>query len=96
MVGSCDEMALKGDEKSALIRDHRRSETDTGSPEVQVAILTKRIQELTEHGKTHAKDHHSRRGLLQMVGKRRRLLEYLKNEDVERYRALIARLGLRR
>jgi len=96
MVGSFGAMALKTDEKSALISDHRRSETDTGSPEVQVAILTKRIQELTEHLKTHTKDHHSRRGLLQMVGKRRRLLEYLKNEDVERYRALIARLGLRR
>ena len=96
MVGSFGAMALKTDEKSALISDHRRSETDTGSPEVQVAILTKRIQGLTEHLKTHTKDHHSRRGLLQMVGKRRRLLEYLKNEDVERYRALIARLGLRR
>ncbi len=96
MVGSFGAMALKTDEKSALISDHRRSETDTGSPEVQVAILTKRIQELTEHLKTHTKDHHSRRGLLQMVGKRRRLLEYLRNEDVERYRALIARLGLRR
>jgi small subunit ribosomal protein S15 len=89
-------MALTKEAKSALISDHRRGEADTGSPEVQVAVLTTRIQELTEHLKTHMKDHHSRRGLLQMVGKRRRLLEYLKREDVERYRALIARLGLRR
>lgn len=84
------------EEKSALISDYRRSETDTGSPEVQVALLTKRIEELTAHLKDHVKDHHSRRGLLQMVGKRRRLLEYLRKEDVERYRALIQRLGLRR
>ena len=89
-------MPLSTREKSALISDHRRSETDTGSPEVQVAILSKRIQDMTDHLKVHAKDHHSRRGLLQMVGKRRRLLEYLRREDVERYRALIARLGLRR
>ena len=89
-------MAVVKEQKSALISDYRRSETDTGSPEVQVALLTKRIEELTEHLKTHEKDHHSRRGLLQMVGKRRRLLEYLRKEDVERYRALIQRLGLRR
>ena len=89
-------MALTTQQKSALISEHRRGETDTGSPEVQVAILTQRIQELTEHLKGHTKDHHSRRGLLQMVGKRRRMLEYLKREDVERYRALISRLGLRR
>jgi small subunit ribosomal protein S15 len=89
-------MALLKERKSALIDDHRRSETDTGSPEVQVAILSKRIEELTEHLKTHKKDHASRRGLLQMVGRRRRLLDYLKREDIERYRALIARLGLRR
>jgi small subunit ribosomal protein S15 len=89
-------MALLKEKKSALISDYRRSETDTGSPEVQVALLTTRIEELTEHLKTHEKDHHSRRGLLQMVGKRRRLLEYLRKEDVERYRALIQRLGLRR
>jgi small subunit ribosomal protein S15 len=89
-------MALVKERKSALISDYRRSEADTGSPEVQVALLTKRIEELTEHLKTHEKDHHSRRGLLQMVGKRRRLLEYLRREDVERYRALIQRLGLRR
>jgi small subunit ribosomal protein S15 len=89
-------MALLKDQKSALISDYRRGETDTGSPEVQVAVLSKRIDELTEHLKTHAKDHHSRRGLLQMVGRRRRLLDYLRREDVERYRTLIARLGLRR
>jgi small subunit ribosomal protein S15 len=89
-------MALLIDQKTALISDYRRSETDTGSPEVQVAILSKRIEGLTEHLKTHAKDHHSRRGLLQMVGRRRRLLDYLRREDVERYRALIQRLGLRR
>jgi len=89
-------MGLTKETKSALIGDHRRSETDTGSPEVQVAILTTRIQQLTEHLKTHQSDHHSRRGLLQMVGKRRRLLEYLKREDIERYRALLQRLGLRR
>jgi small subunit ribosomal protein S15 len=89
-------MTLLKDQKTALISDYRRSETDTGSPEVQVAILTKRIEELTEHLKTHGKDHHSRRGLLQMVGQRRRLLDYLRREDVERYRTLIQRLGLRR
>lgn len=89
-------MALLKEAKSDLISEYRRDERDTGSPEVQVAILTRRIQELTEHLKSHAKDHHSRRGLLQMVGKRRRLLDYLRREDIERYRALIARLGLRR
>ena len=89
-------MTLLKDQKTALISDYRRSETDTGSPEVQVAVLTKRIEELTEHLKTHGKDHHSRRGLLQMVGRRRRLLDYLRREDVERYRTLIQRLGLRR
>ncbi|HXF36809.1 MAG TPA: 30S ribosomal protein S15 [Actinomycetota bacterium] len=89
-------MALTKETRSRLIEDFRRSENDTGSTEVQVAILTHRIQELTEHLKTHRKDHHSRRGLLQMVGRRRRLLEYLKREDIERYRALISRLGLRR
>ena len=89
-------MALVKEQKSELISEYGRGETDTGSPEVQVAILTKRIEELTGHLKTHAKDHHSRRGLLQMVGKRRRLLDYLRKEDVERYRILISRLGLRR
>ena len=89
-------MALLKEQKSALISDYRRAETDTGSPEVQIALLTRHIDDLTEHLKTHQKDHHSRRGLLQMVGRRRRLLEYLRREDVERYRTLIQRLGLRR
>lgn len=89
-------MALATEPKSQVITDYRRAENDTGSPEVQVAILTTRIQELTEHLKMHVKDHSSRRGLLQMVGRRRRLLEYLKGEDIERYRELIKRLGLRR
>jgi len=83
-------------DKTATIGEHRLHETDTGSPEVQVAILTERINHLTEHLKAHKKDHHSRRGLLIMVGRRRRLLDYTKANDVERYRALIARLGLRR
>jgi small subunit ribosomal protein S15 len=82
--------------KSQIIADYRRSDTDTGSTEVQIAVLSKRISDLTEHSKAHKKDHHSRRGLLQLVGQRRRLLEYLKGEDIERYRELIARLGLRR
>ena len=89
-------MALPTEQKSQVITDYRRAENDTGSPEVQIAILSTRIQELTEHLKTHKKDHASRRGLLQMVGRRRRLLDYLKNEDIERYRELIKRLGLRR
>ena len=83
-------------EKSATMAAHRHHETDTGSPEVQVALLTDRIEDLTEHLKTHEKDHHSRRGLLKLVGHRRRLLNYLDNNDVERYRSLIAKLGLRR
>ncbi len=91
-----DSMPLLKEQKSALISDYRRGETDTGSPEVQIAVLSKRIEQMTEHLKTHEKDHHSRRGLLQMVGRRRRLLNYLSREDVERYRALIQRLGLRR
>lgn len=82
--------------KSELIAEHRRHDTDTGSPEVQVALLTERINSLTEHLREHSKDHASRRGLLQLVGKRRRLLDYVNNNDVDRYRALIARLGLRR
>ena len=82
--------------KQATIADHRRHESDTGSTEVQIALLTERIQHLTEHLKIHKKDHHSRRGLLMLVGRRRRLLDYLRRNDVERYRALIARLGLRR
>ncbi|HIF65002.1 MAG TPA: 30S ribosomal protein S15 [Acidimicrobiia bacterium] len=83
-------------EKSATMAAHRHHETDTGSPEVQVALLTERIEDLTGHLKTHVKDHHSRRGLLKLVGQRRRLLNYLANNDVERYRALITKLGLRR
>ncbi len=82
--------------KEEIIRDNRAHDGDTGSPEVQVAILTRRISHLTEHLRTHKHDFHSRRGLLQMVGKRRRLLKYLQKKDVERYRALIAKLGLRR
>jgi small subunit ribosomal protein S15 len=82
--------------KEHLISEYRRHEHDSGSPEVQVALITKRIEYLTEHFKVHAKDHHSRRGLLMLVGQRRRLLEYLRRKDVARYRALIERLGLRR
>lgn len=82
--------------KDELIREYATADGDTGSPEVQVALLTARINHLTEHLKTHRKDHHSRRGLLQLVGRRRRLLNYLQKNDVERYRALIQRLGLRR
>lgn len=81
---------------AATITEHRLHETDTGSPEVQVALLTERINHLTDHLKVHPKDHHSRRGLLVLVGRRRRLLDYLRRNDVERYRALIAKLGLRR
>ena len=83
-------------DKAATITEHRRHDTDTGSAEVQIALLTERVNHLTEHLKVHAKDHHSRRGLLMMVGRRRRLLDYLRRNDVERYRALIAKLGLRR
>jgi small subunit ribosomal protein S15 len=89
-------MALATDQKSQIIAEYRRSDDDTGSPEVQIAVLSRRIAELTEHLKMHKMDHHSRRGLLKMVGRRRRLLEYLKREDIERYRTVIARLGLRR
>jgi small subunit ribosomal protein S15 len=83
-------------DKSATITDNRLHETDTGSPEVQIALLTARINELNEHLKMHKKDHHSRRGLLKLVGQRRRLQTYLRNNDVERYRAINAKLGLRR
>jgi small subunit ribosomal protein S15 len=89
-------MTLTKDDKTKIIGEYARSEGDTGSAEVQVAVLTNRIAELTEHLKTHKQDHHSRRGLLKMVGRRRRLLEYLKDNDIDRYRDLIARLGLRR
>jgi small subunit ribosomal protein S15 len=83
-------------DKAATIAEHRQHETDTGSPEVQISLLSERINHLTEHLKVHSKDHHSRRGLLMMVGRRRRLLDYLRRNDVERYRVLIAKLGLRR
>ena len=89
-------MALLKEQKQTIISDNARGDADTGSPEVQIALLTQRITELTEHLKTHGHDHHSRRGLLRMVGKRKRLLAYLQREDVERYRALIGKLGLRR
>ena len=89
-------MALLKDEKQTIIGDNARSEGDTGSPEVQIAVLSRRIAELTEHLKTHKHDHHSRRGLLRMVGRRRRLLAYLQREDIERYRSIVAKLGLRR
>ena len=84
------------DKKQAIIKEYGRSEGDTGSPEVQVAILTARINELTEHFKANPKDHHSRRGLLKMVGQRRGLLAYLKKTDLEGYRTLIAKLGIRK
>lgn len=82
--------------KNQIIAEHKQGDNDTGSPEVQVALLTFRINDLNDHLKTHKKDHHSRRGLLKMVGKRRNLLNYLKKNDIERYRALIAKLGLRK
>lgn len=84
------------EKKNQIIAEYGRKAGDTGSPEVQVAILTERIRELTEHLKVHQKDHHSRRGLLKMVGQRRNLLAYLKKTDIEAYRALIARLGIRK
>ncbi|MFL5766593.1 MAG: 30S ribosomal protein S15 [Actinomycetota bacterium] len=89
-------MAVTKEDKTQLISEYRRSDSDTGSAEVQIAVLTRRIADLTEHLKAHKKDHHSRRGLLQMVGRRRRMLDYLRREDVGRYRELISRLGLRR
>ena len=89
-------MSVTAERKQKLIKKHSRGSGDTGSPEVQVAILTERINNLTDHFKTHAKDNHSRRGLLMMVNKRRSLLDYLKREDQERYTDLIAKLGLRK
>ena len=83
------------EEKNAIIKEYAQHEGDTGSPEVQIALLTKRINDLTEHLKTHKKDHHSRLGLLKMVGHRRNLLVYLYNKDVERYRSLVKKLGIR-
>ena len=89
-------MALNKEVKTKIIKDFARDEKDTGSPEVQIAILTKRINDLTEHLKTHKKDHHSRRGLLKMVGHRRNLLNYLAKKDINRYRATIEKLGIRK
>ena len=89
-------MALSTEEKKAVLAEYGVHETDTGSPEAQVALLTRRIQQLTEHLKTHHHDHHSRRGLLLLVGRRRRLLKYIAKVDIARYRSLIERLGLRR
>jgi small subunit ribosomal protein S15 len=89
-------MSLTSESKSKVVADYARGESDTGSPEVQVALLSARIAELTEHFGKHSKDHHSRQGLLKMVNKRRKLLDYLKGKDTDRYRELIDRLGLRR
>jgi small subunit ribosomal protein S15 len=89
-------VALDTEQKQEIIDRYRLHDADTGSPEVQVAILSERISYLTDHFKVHAKDHHSRRGLIKLVGQRRRLLNYLKDKDIERYRALIERLGLRK
>ncbi len=87
---------IRKDQKTAVIEANRTHETDTGSPEVQIAILSARIQELTEHLRVHVHDNHSRRGLYKMIGKRRKLLDYLAKKDIERYRALIAKLGIRK
>ena len=89
-------MPLSGETKSNIIAEHARGKSDTGSPEVQVALLSQRISDLTEHFGVHTKDHHSRQGLLKLVNKRRKLLDYLKEKDQDRYRELISRLGLRR
>ena len=89
-------MSLAGEQKVSIIDEYKRGDADTGSPEVQVALLSARINELTEHFNNHKKDHHSRRGLLKMVNNRRKLLDYLKDKDHERYREVITRLGLRR
>ena len=89
-------MSLTKEEKQEIIKEHGRAETDTGSPEVQIAMLTQRINTLTEHLRTHKHDHYSRRGLLKLVGRRRRFLNYLQRTDLERYRALLRELGLRR
>ena len=89
-------MAVSTTQKAQLVKDYQRATGDTGSPEVQIALLTARITDLTEHFKAHVKDHHSRRGLLRMVSRRRKLLDYLKNTDAPSYKALIDRLGLRK
>jgi small subunit ribosomal protein S15 len=95
-IASETNMSLTPEQTSKIINDHKRAANDTGSPEVQVALLSARIDHLTQHFGTHANDHHSRRGLLKLVNQRRRLLNYLKDKDVERYKALIGRLGIRR
>ena len=89
-------MVFSTEDKKGLIEEYKLHETDTGSPEVQIGLLTHRIKYLTEHMKVHKKDHHSRRGLLMLVGRRRRLLNYVKGKDIQRYRAILERLGLRR
>jgi small subunit ribosomal protein S15 len=89
------DMPLEKDVKAKIIAEYQRADADTGSADVQVALLTQRIRDLTEHLKLHSKDHHTRRGLLKLVGQRRRLLGYIKKNDIERYRALIAQLGIR-
>jgi small subunit ribosomal protein S15 len=89
-------MPVSADRKKTLVEGHRLHESDTGSPEVQIALLTDRVNSLTEHFKSHVKDHHSRRGLLRLIGQRRGLLEYLRNKDTARYRHIIEKLGLRR
>jgi small subunit ribosomal protein S15 len=89
-------MAIAKEIKETIVSGHRTHETDTGSPEVQIALLTRRIVDLTEHFKTHKKDNHSRRGLLKMVSQRRSLLDYLKRKDIERYHQIVGKLGLRR
>lgn len=89
-------MAITAEKKAGIIKDYQKGKNDTGSPEVQVALISARIDDLSGHFQAHAKDHHSRQGLLRMVSKRRKLLDYLKRVDSERYRALVARLGLRK
>jgi small subunit ribosomal protein S15 len=89
-------MTLTKEEKEGVISNYRTHEADTGSPEVQIALFTERINQLTEHFKIHKKDHHSRRGLLKLVGQRRRLLDYLKKKDIQRYRVIIEKLGIRK
>lgn len=89
-------MAVTNNQKAQLVKEYQRARSDTGSPEVQIALLTARITDLTEHFKTHVKDHHSRRGLLRMVSRRRKLLDYLKRVDADKYRTVIDRLGLRK
>ena len=89
-------MALTAEDKAAIVKEHQRSDDDTGSPEVQIALMTARIEDLSGHFKTHIHDHHSRQGLLRLVNHRRKLLSYLRKSDVERYRALISKLGLRK